>query len=40
MGTHGRRGISRALIGSVAENVVRRASIPVLTVHSASASPT
>jgi len=33
MGTHGRRGIARALIGSVAENVVRRSSLPVLTVH-------
>ena len=35
VGTHGRRGIARALIGSVAENVVRRAEIPVLTVHAA-----
>ena len=33
MGTHGRRGVSRALIGSVAENVIRRSEIPVLTVH-------
>lgn len=33
MGTHGRRGISRALIGSVAEKVVRTAPCPVLTVH-------
>ena len=33
MGTHGRRGISRALIGSVAEGVVRTAPVPVLTVH-------
>jgi nucleotide-binding universal stress UspA family protein len=38
MGTHGRRGISRALIGSVAEGVVRRSPIPVLTVHAESAS--
>ncbi len=38
MGTHGRRGLSRALIGSVAEGVVRRSSIPVLTVHAESAS--
>lgn len=36
MGTHGRRGISRALIGSVAEKVVRTASCPVLTVHGPS----
>ena len=33
MGTHGRTGLSRALIGSVAERVVRTASVPVLTVH-------
>jgi len=32
MGTHGRRGISRLLLGSVAEKVVRLASVPVLTV--------
>jgi universal stress protein A len=34
MGTHGRRGISRALLGSVAENVVRTAECPVLTSRS------
>jgi nucleotide-binding universal stress UspA family protein len=33
MGTHGRRGLSRALIGSVTEAVVRTAPVPVLTVH-------
>lgn len=33
MGTHGRRGISRALLGSVTEAVVRSASCPVLTVR-------
>jgi nucleotide-binding universal stress UspA family protein len=33
MGTHGRGGISHALLGSVAEKVVRRASCPVLTVR-------
>jgi nucleotide-binding universal stress UspA family protein len=33
MGTHGRTGLSRALIGSVAEKVVRTAPVPVLTVH-------
>jgi nucleotide-binding universal stress UspA family protein len=32
MGTHGRRGLSRALLGSVAERVVRSSPIPVLTV--------
>jgi len=33
MGTHGRGGIDRLLLGSVAEKVVRSASIPVLTVR-------
>jgi nucleotide-binding universal stress UspA family protein len=33
MGTHGRTGIPRMLIGSVAEKVVRTAKVPVLTVH-------
>jgi nucleotide-binding universal stress UspA family protein len=32
MGTHGRRGLPRALLGSVAERVVRMAAVPVLTV--------
>jgi len=31
MGTHGRRGIAHALIGSVTETIVRTAPIPVLT---------
>jgi nucleotide-binding universal stress UspA family protein len=31
MGTHGRSGISRLLMGSVAEAIVRRAPCPVLT---------
>jgi nucleotide-binding universal stress UspA family protein len=31
--THGRRGISRALIGSVAERVVRLSPVPVLTIR-------
>lgn len=31
MGTHGRSGIRRVLMGSVAEAVVRRAKCPVLT---------
>jgi nucleotide-binding universal stress UspA family protein len=35
MGTHGRRGIARALLGSVAEKVVRTAPCPVLIVHGA-----
>ncbi len=33
MGTHGRTGRERALIGSVAENVVRMCRVPVLVVH-------
>jgi len=35
MGTHGRSGVSRLLMGSVAEKVVRTAPCPVLTVHTA-----
>lgn len=33
MGTHGRTGVSRLLQGSIAEEVLRRATCPVLTVH-------
>ena len=33
IGTHGRRGIARALLGSVAENVIRTATRPVVTIH-------
>lgn len=32
MGTHGRKGVEKLLVGSVAENVLRRAKCPVLTV--------
>ncbi|HEY7540835.1 MAG TPA: universal stress protein [Methylomirabilota bacterium] len=39
MGTHGRTGVSRALLGSVAEAVVRRAGCRVLTVPASAASP-
>ena len=39
MGTHGRTGLVRAALGSVAETVVRAASCPVLTVHSTSPQP-
>ena len=35
-GTHGRRGIKHMLLGSVAENVVRYAPCPVLTVRQTS----
>lgn len=33
MGTHGRTGVARVLAGSVAENVVRHSTVPVLTVR-------
>jgi nucleotide-binding universal stress UspA family protein len=33
MGSHGRRGISRLLLGSVAETVVRRSPVPVTVVQ-------
>jgi nucleotide-binding universal stress UspA family protein len=33
MGTHGRTGLAHAVIGSIAEKVVRTASCPVLTVR-------
>lgn len=33
MGTHGRGGLNRLLLGSVAEHVVRRSSVPVVTVR-------
>lgn len=32
MGTHGRRGLTRVLLGSVAEKVVRLSPVPVVTV--------
>jgi nucleotide-binding universal stress UspA family protein len=33
IGTHGRRGLARALLGSVAENVIRTSTTPVLVIH-------
>jgi len=33
MGTHGRTGMTRMLLGSVAEKIVRLAPVPVLTVR-------
>ena len=40
MGTHGRSGVSRLLMGSVAEGVLRHATCPVLTLkHPAAAVP-
>ena len=38
IGTHGRHGFRRLLLGSVAEAVVRTASCPVLTMHSTHAA--
>jgi nucleotide-binding universal stress UspA family protein len=39
MSTHGRRGLSRALLGSVTEAVVRRAPCPVFVVRSGEPTP-
>ena len=36
LGTHGRRGLRRAVLGSDAEQVVRRSSVPVLLVRAAN----
>ena len=36
VGTHGRRGLARALLGSVAEMVIRTVDLPVLAVHGKS----
>ena len=38
VGTHGRTGLPRVLLGSVAENVVRHAHCPVLSVRPVDAS--
>ena len=35
MGTHGRRGVQHLMLGSVAEGVIRRATMPVLLLRSA-----
>ena len=39
MGTHGRTGLRHLLLGSVAEHIVRRAALPVLTVHAPRHAP-
>lgn len=39
MATHGRTGLTRLLMGSVAEEVVRKAQCPVLTVKPAAMPP-
>ncbi len=33
MGTHGRQGVARLVLGSVAEDVMRRSPVPVVTVR-------
>jgi len=33
LGTHGRKGLEKALFGSVAERVVKNSSVPVLTIN-------
>jgi len=33
VGSHGRGGISRAILGSVAEGILRRSAMPVLVMH-------
>ena len=38
MGTHGRTGIARFLMGSVTDKVVQRSPVPVLTIRSAELS--
>lgn len=40
MGTHGRRGVMRLLLGSVAERVLRECPVPVLTVRSPEGAST
>lgn len=37
IGTHGRTGLSHLLLGSVAEKVIRRATVPVITIRSTDA---
>ncbi len=39
MGTHGRSGLSRLLMGSVTENVMRKAPCPMLTYKEPSEKP-
>ena len=39
LGTHGRRGISRLVMGSDAEGVLREARVPVLLVRAPNAKP-
>jgi nucleotide-binding universal stress UspA family protein len=38
MGTHGRKGFQRLILGSIAEQCLRQATVPVLLIPSASGS--
>jgi nucleotide-binding universal stress UspA family protein len=38
IGTHGRRGFRRLMLGSVAEGLARAATLPVLLIHNAQSS--
>jgi nucleotide-binding universal stress UspA family protein len=40
MGTHGRKGFQRLILGSVAERCLRQATLPVLLIPSAAGSET
>jgi nucleotide-binding universal stress UspA family protein len=33
MGTHGRKGVEQRIFGSVADNVVKKSTVPVLVVN-------
>ena len=37
VGTHGRTGLSHLLLGSVAEKIIRRSTVPVITIRARSA---
>jgi nucleotide-binding universal stress UspA family protein len=39
VGTHGRRGLGRVLLGSGAEQVIRLAPVPVLVIRGSEAAP-
>ncbi len=39
MGTHGRTGLPRLLMGSVASGLLRKASVPIVTVHAGKYNP-
>ncbi|KMZ13409.1 Universal stress protein family [Candidatus Burkholderia humilis] len=39
MGTHGRKGFQRLILGSVAERCLRQATVPVLLIPTAASAP-